>query len=135
MAIIQVSLYKLAVKRYFVYLIQFVYMSSETASSPFGLEESYFGIATFTIFTVVVFITHVAVTVTCIACDWCCSMGGHGALICHLKNPGMYQCVSALAPICNPTQCPWGHKAFEGYLGSDQTSWAVRISVAIFTNH
>lgn len=51
------------------------------------------------------------------------SMGGHGALICHLKNPGMYKCVSALAPICNPSQCPWGHKAFEGYLGSDRSSW------------
>ena len=56
-------------------------------------------------------------------------MGGHGALICHLKNPGMYRCVSALAPICNPSQCPWGHKAFGGYLGSDQTSWAVCITV------
>ena len=32
------------------------------------------------------------------------SMGGHGALICHLKNPGMYSAVSAFAPICNPTQ-------------------------------
>ena len=58
----------------------------------------------------------------------CCSMGGHGALICHLKNPGMYKSVSAMAPICNPSQCPWGLKAFEGYLGSDRTSWAVRTS-------
>jgi len=46
------------------------------------------------------------------------SMGGHGALICHLKNPGMYKSVSAFAPICNPTQVPWGEKAFTGYLGS-----------------
>jgi len=62
--------------------------------------------------------------------NWCCnncSMGGHGALVCHLKNPGMYKSVSAMAPICNPSQCPWGHKAFDGYLGSDRTSWAVRI--------
>lgn len=36
------------------------------------------------------------------------SMGGHGALSIHLKNPGMYGSVSAFAPICNPTQCPWG---------------------------
>jgi len=54
-------------------------------------------------------------------------MGGHGALISHLKNPGMYKSVSAMAPICNPSQCPWGLKAFEGYLGADRTSWAVRI--------
>jgi len=46
------------------------------------------------------------------------SMGGHGALISHLKNPGVYTSVSAFAPICNPTQCPWGDKAFNGYLGS-----------------
>jgi len=46
------------------------------------------------------------------------SMGGHGALSIHLKNPGMFQSVSAFSPICNPTDCPWGHKAFQGYLGS-----------------
>jgi S-formylglutathione hydrolase len=36
------------------------------------------------------------------------SMGGHGAISLHLKNPGMFQSVSAFAPIVNPTQCPWG---------------------------
>ncbi|CAB4060723.1 frmA [Lepeophtheirus salmonis] len=46
------------------------------------------------------------------------SMGGHGALICHFKNPGKYVSVSAFSPICNPTKCPWGVKAFKGYLGS-----------------
>ena len=46
------------------------------------------------------------------------SMGGHGALISHLKNPGKYTSVSAFSPICNPTKCPWGEKAFSGYLGS-----------------
>lgn len=46
------------------------------------------------------------------------SMGGHGALICALKNPDAYASVSAFAPICNPTKCPWGEKAFTGYLGS-----------------
>ncbi|NNL95499.1 MAG: S-formylglutathione hydrolase, partial [Xanthomonadales bacterium] len=45
------------------------------------------------------------------------SMGGHGALICTLKNPGMYQSVSAFAPICHPADCPWGVKAFTAYLG------------------
>jgi len=51
------------------------------------------------------------------------SMGGHGALICALKNPGLYKSVSAFAPICNPIQCPWGEKAFTGYLGSDKETW------------
>ncbi|PIK40975.1 S-formylglutathione hydrolase, partial [Apostichopus japonicus] len=51
------------------------------------------------------------------------SMGGHGALICALKNPGLYRSVSAFAPICNPTKCPWGDKAFSGYLGADRESW------------
>lgn len=46
------------------------------------------------------------------------SMGGHGALVTFLRNPGKYSSVSAFAPICNPTQCPWGEKAFLGYLGS-----------------
>lgn len=51
------------------------------------------------------------------------SMGGHGALICALKNPGMYKSVSAFAPICNPMNCPWGKKGFSGYLGADQEAW------------
>lgn len=42
------------------------------------------------------------------------SMGGHGALILALRNPGMFQSVSAFAPICNPINCPWGEKAFSG---------------------
>jgi S-formylglutathione hydrolase len=46
------------------------------------------------------------------------SMGGHGALICALKNPAMYKSVSAFAPICHPSVCPWGEKAFTGYLGA-----------------
>lgn len=51
------------------------------------------------------------------------SMGGHGALITALKNPGMYQSASAFAPICNPINCPWGVKAFSGYLGDNQETW------------
>ncbi|KAK6195208.1 hypothetical protein SNE40_000682 [Patella caerulea] len=51
------------------------------------------------------------------------SMGGHGALICTLKNPGKYRSVSAFSPICNPVNCPWGQKAFNGYLGADQAVW------------
>ncbi len=51
------------------------------------------------------------------------SMGGHGALVCALKNPGRYQSLSAFAPIANPVDCPWGEKAFTGYLGSDRSRW------------
>lgn len=51
------------------------------------------------------------------------SMGGHGALTLALKNPGMYQSVSAFSPIAAPTQCPWGQKAFGHYLGEKQTCW------------
>ncbi|QDP02563.1 S-formylglutathione hydrolase [Thalassotalea sp. PS06] len=51
------------------------------------------------------------------------SMGGHGAIICALKNPGMYQSVSAFAPISNPSNCPWGEKALTGYLGSNRGDW------------
>lgn len=51
------------------------------------------------------------------------SMGGHGALITYLKNPGNYKSVSAFAPICNPVECPWGLKAFSGYLGENKEDW------------
>lgn len=51
------------------------------------------------------------------------SMGGHGALISALKNPAQYKSVSAFAPICAPMRCPWGEKAFTGYLGADRTAW------------
>ncbi len=51
------------------------------------------------------------------------SMGGHGALILALKNPGRFRAVSAFAPICNPSGCAWGQKALAGYLGEDKTEW------------
>ncbi|KAI9902523.1 hypothetical protein N3K66_001875 [Trichothecium roseum] len=51
------------------------------------------------------------------------SMGGHGALTLYLKNPGAYKSVSAWAPISNPSRCPWGEKAFRGYLGDDEAEW------------
>ncbi len=51
------------------------------------------------------------------------SMGGHGALICALRNPGRYRSVSAFAPIVAPTRCPWGQRAFSEYLGSDESRW------------
>ena len=49
------------------------------------------------------------------------SMGGHGALICGLKKTGFYQSISAFAPISNPSNCPWGEKALNGYLGPNNT--------------
>lgn len=52
------------------------------------------------------------------------SMGGHGALVCALRNPGRYRSVSAFAPICNPSDCPWGQKAFSRYLGNDRRKWS-----------
>lgn len=51
------------------------------------------------------------------------SMGGHGALTLFLRHPGLYRSVSAWAPIANPCQCPWGEKAFRGYLGDDKDRW------------
>ena len=52
------------------------------------------------------------------------SMGGHGALVCALRNPERYRSVSAFAPIVAPSQVPWGQKAFAGYLGPDRSAWA-----------
>ena len=51
------------------------------------------------------------------------SMGGHGALVCALRNPGRYQSVSAFSPINNPMDCPWGQKAFSRYLGEERSKW------------
>ncbi|WP_372366151.1 S-formylglutathione hydrolase [Candidatus Uabimicrobium sp. HlEnr_7] len=51
------------------------------------------------------------------------SMGGHGAMMIALRNPEEYCSVSAFAPICAPSLCPWGEKALSGYLGSDKNTW------------
>ncbi|MES9905171.1 MAG: S-formylglutathione hydrolase [Sedimenticola sp.] len=51
------------------------------------------------------------------------SMGGHGALICALKNPQNYRSVSAFSPICNPIECGWGKGCFGAYLGDDAKTW------------
>lgn len=51
------------------------------------------------------------------------SMGGHGALVMGLRNHQLYHSVSAFAPICAPSQCPWGEKAFSNYLGNDRSAW------------
>jgi S-formylglutathione hydrolase len=51
------------------------------------------------------------------------SMGGHGALVTALRNPGRYRSVSAFSPIVSPSQVPWGQKAFAAYLGEDRETW------------
>ena len=51
------------------------------------------------------------------------SMGGHGALVLALRNPDVFRSVSAFAPIAAPMRCPWGEKAFSGYLGADRETW------------
>jgi S-formylglutathione hydrolase len=51
------------------------------------------------------------------------SMGGHGALVCALRQPGRYRSVSAFAPICAPMRVPWGQKAFRTYFGPDTEAW------------
>ena len=52
------------------------------------------------------------------------SMGGHGALTIHLKNPDKFRSCSAFAPIVAPSLVPWGRKAFSNYLGPDEKDWA-----------
>jgi S-formylglutathione hydrolase len=51
------------------------------------------------------------------------SMGGHGALVAALRNPGRYRSVSAFSPIVAPSRVPWGQGAFEAYLGEDRAAW------------
>ena len=59
------------------------------------------------------------------------SMGGHGALTLALRHPGRFKSLSALAPICAPTHCPWGQKAFTAYLGDDTRAWAAHDASAL----
>lgn len=51
------------------------------------------------------------------------SMGGHGALVIALREAGAYRSVSAFSPICQPSECDWGKKAFTAYLGDEQSKW------------
>jgi S-formylglutathione hydrolase len=62
------------------------------------------------------------------------SMGGHGALTLALRHPGLFKSVSALAPIAAPSQCPWGVKAFSGYLGEDRGTWAAHDATALISS-
>ncbi len=53
------------------------------------------------------------------------SMGGMGALVLGIRYPEVFHSLSALAPITNPSDCPWGVKAFTGYLGEDKSQWRI----------
>lgn len=59
------------------------------------------------------------------------SMGGHGALICALKNADAYKSVSAFSPICNPINCAWGQGCFDAYLGDDTNLWQAYDATAL----
>ena len=59
------------------------------------------------------------------------SMGGHGALTLALKYPQNYRSISAFAPICAPSQVPWGEKAFTAYLGADRDKWKAHDASAL----
>ena len=63
------------------------------------------------------------------------SMGGHGALTVALKNPSLFRSVSAFAPICSPTRCPWGEKALSRYLGADREAWAAYDASLLMASH
>ena len=63
------------------------------------------------------------------------SMGGHGALSLALKHPGRFRSLSAFAPICAPSQCPWGEKAFSGYLGADRSAWSAHDASALMQTY
>lgn len=63
------------------------------------------------------------------------SMGGHGALVCGLRNPEIFRSMSAFAPIAAPTHCPWGQKALAGYLGDDVKAWASYDAAALVKTH
>jgi len=62
------------------------------------------------------------------------SMGGHGALVLALRNPGCYRSVSAFSPIVAPSQVPWGEQAFTAYLGEDRAQWREWDAIALIAN-
>ncbi|KSV60958.1 S-formylglutathione hydrolase [Sinorhizobium sp. GL2] len=62
------------------------------------------------------------------------SMGGHGALVIALRNPGRYKSVSAFSPIVAPSQVPWGQKALTAYLGDDREAWKQYDTIELLKN-
>ncbi|MBC2002131.1 S-formylglutathione hydrolase [Listeria booriae] len=63
------------------------------------------------------------------------SMGGHGALVIGLRNPDRFHAISAFSPIVNPSDVPWGMKAFDAYLGADKQAWAPWDASKLLASH
>ncbi|MEY8828710.1 S-formylglutathione hydrolase [Sedimentitalea sp. XS_ASV28] len=63
------------------------------------------------------------------------SMGGHGALTLALRNPELFDSVSAFAPIANPTRSDWGRKQLSEYLGDDESTWSCHDSSILLEEH
>jgi len=59
------------------------------------------------------------------------SMGGHGALVAALRNPGRYRSCSAFAPIVHPMTAGWSRPALAAYLGPDESAWRKWDAVAL----
>ena len=59
------------------------------------------------------------------------SMGGHGALVAALRNPGRYRSCSAFAPIVHPITADWSRPALAAYLGDDPQCWRQYDAVAL----
>jgi S-formylglutathione hydrolase len=47
-------------------------------------------------------------------------MGGHGALLLHLRNPGLYSSVSAFAPICSASTSQFGKDLYSKMLAKQE---------------
>lgn len=63
------------------------------------------------------------------------SMGGHGAITLALGNPGLFESLSAFAPIANPTASDWGRKQLTAYLGDDESKWMNHDSTLLVRSH
>ncbi len=59
------------------------------------------------------------------------SMGGHGALIMALRNPGRFRSCTAFAPITHPMTADWSRPALETYLGTSENAWRAYDAVAL----
>ncbi|KAG0704365.1 carbohydrate esterase family 1 protein [Suillus ampliporus] len=63
------------------------------------------------------------------------SMGGHGALTLYLASllsgAKQYRSASAFSPICEPSEVPWGTKAFSGYLAGGATEGKDRYDATV----
>jgi S-formylglutathione hydrolase len=63
------------------------------------------------------------------------SVGGHGALVIGLKHSRIFKTISAFAPVCEPSKCAWGEKAFTGFLGDNRADWREYDACAILADY